>query len=291
MNAALETMLARYKPVSSEEYLRALREILQHLSLLGLWRADFFEHASFYGGTALRMFYGLPRFSEDLDFSLMTTDTTFTLEPYIRSIVYELEATGFDVSSDLKAVRQSSPIESAFVKTDTLKSMMHIEAPKAIVDRIHREARLKIKIEIDTDPPEAASNEVLNMLVPIPFQVRLYSQPSLFAGKIHALLCRSWKSRVKGRDFYDFLWFCGMNIPCNTRHLKARMIQSGHCTMGDVLDRNRLIELLKERFTSVDFTMAARDVAPFIADRRSLDLWSEGLFSDTAEKVLVVDEW
>ena len=290
MDAALETMLARYKPGTSEEYLRALREILQHLSLLGLWRAEFFEHASFYGGTALRMFYGVPRYSEDLDFSLMTTDVTFVLEPYIRSIVYELEAAGFDVSADLKGVRQKSPIESAFVKTDTLKGMMHIEAPKAIVDRIHREARLKIKIEIDTDPPDAASSEVLNMLVPIPFQVRLYTQPSLFAGKIHALLCRSWKSRVKGRDFYDFLWFAGMNIPCNTRHLKARMIQSGHCTPAETLDRKRLVGLLKERFASVDFKMAARDVAPFITDRRSLDLWSEDLFSDTAGKLQVADE-
>jgi hypothetical protein len=290
MNAALETMLSRYKPGTSEEYLRALREILQHLSLLGLWRADFFDHASFYGGTALRMFYGLPRYSEDLDFSLVKLDDSFSLGRYIRCVAAELDAAGFNVTVDFKGVREKSGIESAFIKADTLKGMLHIQAPEKIVERIHRDARLKLKIEIDTEPPEFAVHEVQNMLIPIPFQVRLYSKPSLFAGKIHALLCRSWKSRIKGRDFYDFLWFVGMNIPCDIRHLKARMVQSGHFNQVEILDIVRLVALLKKRFSAIDFKMAARDVFPFIVDSRSLDLWSEDLFSETAEKIQVVNE-
>lgn len=289
MNTALETMLSRYKAETAEEYLRALREILQHLSLLGLWRADFFEHASFYGGTALRIFYGLPRYSEDLDFSLMHPDDAFTFDRYIWSICSELAATGFEVTADFKDTRNKSDIESAFVKTNTKQGMLHIQAPQKILDRIHRDARLKIKMEIDTNPPASATHEVRNLLIPIPFQVRLYAQPSLFAGKVHALLCRSWKSRIKGRDFYDFLWFCGMAIPCDVRHLKARMVQSGHFDEKETLDRVRLITLLKERFASVDFKMATRDVYPFITDSSSLALWSEELFSQTAENIQVTN--
>jgi len=287
MNDALETMLSRYKPGTSEEYLRALREILQHLSLLGLWRADFFDHAAFYGGTALRMFYGLSRYSEDLDFSLVKPEAGFSLGPYIRSVASELEAAGFTVTTDVKGISEKGGIESAFVKTGTLNGMVHIQAPEQIVERLHRDARLKIKIEIDTNPPGAASHEMQNMLIPIPFQVRLYTPPSLFAGKVHALLCRSWKSRIKGRDFYDFLWFVGMGIPCDIRHLKARMVQSGHFDEAETLDTVRLITLLKARFSAVDFRLASRDVYPFISDSRSLDLWSEELFSETAGKIRI----
>jgi len=287
MNAALTSLLSQYKPQTAEEHLRALREIIQHLSLLGLWRAGFFKHASFYGGTALRMFHGLPRFSEDLDFSLMNPDDAFVFDLYVKGIAVELAATGFEVETDFKRKNENSRIESAFVKTGTLKGMLSIQAPQGIVDKIHRDARLKIKVELDTNPPAFAVDEVRDLLIPIPFQVRLYAPSSLFAGKVHALLCRSWKSRIKGRDFYDFLWFIGMKIPCDVKHLKARLVQSGHFSGKDILDRKRLISLLSERFKTVEFKQAANDVVPFIADKQSTDIWSERLFRETAEHIQI----
>jgi predicted nucleotidyltransferase component of viral defense system len=287
MNAALTTLLSQYKPQTAEEYLRALREIFQHLSLLGLWRSGFFTHASFYGGTALRMFHGLPRFSEDLDFSLVKPDDKFAIAPYIKSIASELNANGFEVDTDFKPRNEKSRIESAFVKTDTLKGIISIQAPQGVIGKIHRDARLKIKVELDTNPPGHACHEVRDLLIPIPFQVRLYAMSSLFAGKVHALLCRSWKSRIKGRDFYDFLWFVGMNVSCDVKHLKARLVQSGHFNTTDILDRKRLIALLNERFKTVDFKQAARDVFPFITDKQSINLWSERLFHEATEKIQV----
>jgi predicted nucleotidyltransferase component of viral defense system len=288
MNAALTSLLSQYKPQTAEENLRALREIIQHFSLLGLWRAGFFKYASFYGGTALRMFHGLARFSEDLDFSLVKPDDKFVFDLYIKSIATELAATGFEAATDFKPRNEHSKIESAFIKTDTLKGMISIQAPQGIVGRIHRDARLKIKVELDTNPPASAIHEVRDLLIPIPFQVRLYAPSSLFAGKVHALLCRSWKSRIKGRDFYDFLWFVGMNISCDVNHLKARLVQSGHFNTTDILDRKQLIALLNERFKTVDFKQAARDVFPFIADKQSIDLWSERLFCETADRIQAV---
>jgi predicted nucleotidyltransferase component of viral defense system len=288
MNAAVTSLLSQYNPVSSEEYLRALREIIQHIALLGLWRSSFFDRASFFGGTALRIFHGLPRFSEDLDFSLIKPDTKFSFETYIKYVETEMRSMGFDASVDIKNKNALSRVNSAFIKTDSVKAFLQIQAPKAVIDRLHREAKLKIKLEVETDPPANANHEVRILQLPIPFQVRLYAPSALFAGKVHAILCRSWKSRIKGRDFYDFIWFVGMKIPCDLKHLKARMVQSGHFNNNDTLNRERLLGLLKEKFKIVNFKQAAQDVLPFVADRQSVDLWSEVFFWQTAEQMLVV---
>jgi predicted nucleotidyltransferase component of viral defense system len=288
MNSAISSLLARYNPGTSDEYVRALREIIQHMCLVGLWRAEFFEHASFYGGTAMRMFHGLPRFSEDLDFSLLAPDREFSPDPFLKSIERELRSIGFEATAEPRQKSVQGGVESAFVKIDTLKAMLQIQAPALIAGRIHRDARIKIKVEVDIDPPAFARHEVRSLLVPIPIHVRLYAPSSLFAGKMHALLCRSWKSRVKGRDFYDFLWFLGMDIPCDIKHLKERMVQSGHFQNTEKLDRKRLLQLLKDKFGKVDFKQAAQDVLPFIADRQSTTLWSARFFIDAAQQVRVV---
>jgi predicted nucleotidyltransferase component of viral defense system len=285
MNPVMVSLLRQYNPNTADEYLRSLREIIQHVSLIGLWRVEFFERASFYGGTALRMFHGLPRFSEDLDFSLKEADSKFSLGQFLKGIEAELVAMGFKADVELREKNLKKDIESAFVKIDTLEAMLHIQAPAPIADRLHRDARLKIKVEVDVNPPPLAHHEVRSLLAPIPIQVSLYSPSSLFAGKVHALLCRSWKSRTKGRDFFDFIWFLGMNIPCDLQHLKARMVQSGHLGNQDVLDRRRLLELLNEKFGNVDFQQAARDVLPFLSDPQSISLWSEKFFREAAEKI------
>lgn len=287
MNAALASLLSRYTLSTSDEYLKALREVVQHISLLGLWRAKFFERASFYGGTALRIFHGLSRFSEDMDFSLVHPDPGFSLDCFTKGISDELGSFGFSATVDRKEKTSTGHIESAFVKADTLQSMLLVDAPARVTDRLHRDARLKVKLEVDTDPPPDAGTEFRSLLVPMPFQVRLYSPSSLFAGKVHALLCRAWKSRIKGRDFYDFIWFIGMGTPCNLRHLEARMVQSGHLKGNEPLDRERLLGLLEEKFKTTDFGQATRDVLPFVADRRSIELWSEKFFFEVAGRILV----
>lgn len=286
MNAALNTMLSRYSLSGPDDYLRALREVIQQICLLGLWRSKFFESAAFYGGTALRIFHGLSRFSEDMDFSLVGPNKAFTLMPFGEGMVNELESFGFRVSFERKDKEPAKKIESAFLKTNTLQSMLLIDTPARITDRLHRDARLKIKLEVDTDPPPFADYTMQSLLVPIPFQVRLYDQPSLFAGKLHALLCRSWKSRLKGRDFYDFVWFVGMKVPCNLQHLRARMIHTGNLSADAAWDHAALVEHLHARFDSVDFAQAVHDVAPFVTDRMSLDLWSREFFHTLADQIL-----
>lgn len=287
MNAALISLMSRYTLTTSEEYLNALREVIQYISLLGLWRANFFERASFYGGTALRIFYGLSRYSEDMDFSLLFPRADFSMGSFAKSIEDELGAFGFSASVETKEKTFKSRVNSAFVKTDTLKSLLLVDAPARMTDRLHRDARLKVKLEIDTDPPPFAETEVRSLLVPIPFQVRIYSPSALFAGKIHALLCRSWKSRIKGRDFYDFIWFIGMEIPCDLKHLKARMVQSGNFGAEEVLDKTKLIAFLKKRFATIDFKQAVHDVLPFVTDPQSIKLWSEPFFNEVAERIKV----
>lgn len=285
MNAVLETMLSKYPLSDAEEYLRALREVMQRLTLLALWRSRFFERAAFYGGTALRIFHGLPRYSEDMDFSLLLPQPQFSLEGYAAPIASELSSYGFEVSAARKAKPDTRKVESAFLKANTLRSMLLIEAPRNITSRLHRDARIKIKVEVDTDPPPGAGYDMESAVLPIPHHVRLYDKPSLFAGKLHALLCRGWRSRLKGRDFYDFIWFVGMDVPCSLPHLRARMVQSGNLDEGAELSLPRLHELLRERFSTVRIEDAARDVTGFVTDPQAVDLWSTDLFLSLVEKV------
>ena len=144
---------------------------------------------------------------------------------------------------------------------------------------------MRIRIELDTDPPPLAEYEVLPLLTPIPFHVRLFDLPCLFAGKLHAILCRDWQGRVKGRDFYDFLWYLGRQIPCNVRHLQARMTQTDHWKQARELDAVQLRQLLRRRFQQVDFEQARSDVRPFIRDDADLQLWDSAFFQSVAGRV------
>ena len=207
MNDSVQSMLEKYKPRSEQDYTNALKEIIQEIALLGLWRSKFYEHAAFYGGSALRILYQLNRFSEDLDFSLLKPDPEFTLAPYNQSICDELNAFGFTVEVKTKEKQVNTSIESAFIKANTKTQLMMIHAPQSLIQQTHGMHQLKIKMEVDTDPPAGFQTEVKTLLQPIPFSVKTYTLPDLFAGKIHALLCRPWKIRVKGRDWYDFIWY------------------------------------------------------------------------------------
>lgn len=285
MDLALRGMLDRYRPRTLADHQNALTEIVQELALLGLWRAKFFEHAAFYGGTALRIFHSLPRRSEAIDFSLLRSDRVFVLEPYLEAVRTELAAFGFSFRVERRTKRLSTAIESAFIKGGTRINLAYIGAPDYLHERLPELQQVKIRIEVDTDPPPLAEYEVLTRLTPIPFQVRLFDLPCLFAGKLHALLCRNWKSRIKGRDFYDFIWYLGRQVPCNVRHLQARMTQTGHLRPGDHLDGVQLRQLLRQRFEQVDFEQARRDVRPFVGDPAELAMWDAGFFRSLADGV------
>lgn len=279
MNKALEDMLRPYAPMTPLDWVQAIREIVQEVVLLGFWRSGFFEQAAFYGGTALRIFHGLNRFSEDLDFSLRSENDAARLESVLSSLEIELAAWGFSFRAEPKSSGEQTGIESAFLKGNTRINLLNVGVPEELRRHLLPNRKMMIKLELDTAPPPLAGTEVKTHLLPTPFQVRLYDLPSLFAGKLHALLFRDWKSRVKGRDFYDFVWFIGRRVPVNLPHLEARIRQSGNPAIEN-LDLAGLQALLSERFGKVDLAAAADEVRPYLRDARELALWSEPFFKE-----------
>ena len=121
--------------------------------------------------------------------------------------------------------------------------------------------------------------------MPSPYQVRLYDLQSLFAGKIHACLCRNWKSRVKGRDFYDYIFFLSIGAKVNLENLKAKLVQSKFINENYDLTIDNLKALLNERFENLDIEQAKQDVLPFIKDKTKLDLWSKEFFIEITKKL------
>ncbi len=287
MNPTIQDMLAKYPRRSADENVNALREVLQEIALLGLWRGKFFENAAFYGGTALRILYGLDRFSEDMDFSLLSPDDSFSLERYHPYVEKELSSWGFTTKIETKEKSTQSAIESAFLKASTREQLLLIEAGEEIATGIPSNQILKIKFEVDTDPPPDFDTETRFCLQPIPFSVRVYTPPCLFAGKMHALLRRGWKGRVKGRDWYDFVWYVGRGTELDLHHLETRMRQAGHYSEEEILTEGRFREILMEKIASLDVDKARADVVRFLPDTSLVESWSRDFFMAVAEKVKV----
>lgn len=278
MNEAIKTMLAKYNCQTEQDYTNALKEIFQEIALLGLWRAKFYEKAAFYGGTALRILYGLSRFSEDLDFSLLKSDKRFDLSKYNQAIKDELNGFGFDVLVETKIKNTTSNIESAFIKAETKKQFILINIPSEITHRLHHMNNMKIKMEVDINPPLKFATESKILLKPVPFSVKTYQLPDLFAGKMHALLCRPWQQRVKGRDWYDFVWYLSRNTPINLIHLQERLVQSNSYNSKNILTLNDLQNMLVTKINETDFENAKKDILPFIKDKQAIALWSKEFF-------------
>ena len=289
MHDVVKQMLKKYKCRSQQDYINATKEIFQEIALLGLWRAKFFERAAFYGGSALRILYGLNRFSEDLDFSLLKKNPSFDLSSYNKAVAKELAGFGFMATVETKNKQLPSNIESAFIKADSKKQLLVIEAPKDIAKSIHHMQVIKIKMEVDTNPPGLFGTETKFLLHPMPFSVRSFSKSDLFAGKIHALLCRPWVVRVKGRDWYDFVWSLSQDIPVNLSHLKERMTQSKTWDRGKVLSKEDLIELLLQKINETDFDKAKDDIRPFIKKSSNLEIWSKDFFKNILERVQTIN--
>lgn len=278
MNATIQQMLERYECRNENDSINALREIMQELALQGLWRGKFFEHAAFYGGTALRILYGLNRGSEDLDFSLLDPNPAFRLSEYADALKKELNAFGFTVDFVTKEKKREFNIDSAFLKTNTKSQLISIGLPASLTDKIHSRKELKIKLEIDIDPPPGFQTEVKTLLRPIPHTVRVYTLPDLLAGKLHAVLCRKWRNRTKGRDWYDMVWYAGHHPQIDLKHLEIRMRQSGDYNDPTPLTLEQLGQFLLSAIENTDPEMLKADVQPFIRDQQELDLWSKDFF-------------
>jgi predicted nucleotidyltransferase component of viral defense system len=287
VNEAIDRMMARYECRRLEDYLRALREILQEIALLGLWRSKFFERAAFYGGSSLRILHGLDRYSADLDFSLLAPDPGFDLERYGAALKSEMRGFGFEVSVTSKPRREAA-IRSAFIKADTLRELLVIRTAEAAARKLAPGQVLKIKLEVDTDPPPGFDTESRFLLHPIAFSVRAYALPDLFAGKMHALLCRRWKNRVSGRDWYDLVWFVANHPRLHLDHLRRRMVQSGHLGSGEALTPAGLRGWLLEAIDRLDVARARSEVADQVVDPGALAGWSRDLFRDVAGRIETV---
>jgi len=279
----IKEWIKEYNPKNIDDTFAALREIMQEVALAGLSRTDFFEKAAFYGGTALRIFYGLDRFSEDLDFSLLETDPAFSLEPYFDAISLEFKALGMTVSIKEKEKKEVSNIESAFLKSDTLWQELILEDVLEQIG-IRTNRPIKIKIEVDRKPPLGFGTEEKLLTRPFSFYVKCFDLPSLFAGKVHAVLFRKWKNRIKGRDWYDLEWYIKKGIPLSIDHFLSRTADTGDWTAGNIT-AEQIKELLKEKTETISFDRVKEDVIRFIKDDSVLDIWDAKYYTDLLDKL------
>ena len=266
-----DEMLAAYECKTVEDKLNAIREVMQQVALSGLAKGGFFDKAAFYGGTCLRIFHGLKRFSEDMDFSLLESTPDFDFRPYFDCIEEEFAAVGQKVSITLKKKTKVTPIQSAFLKSDTALFNLSLERGRVI----------NIKLEVDTTPPLDFATEDKLLLLPRSFYVRCFSLPCLFAGKMHALLFRSWKNRVKGRDWYDFEWYVRKGIALDFRHFCRRAYQFASVPENSLTMENFQQRLL-DKIRQIRFSSAIDDVRPFIREQDSLQMWSSDYFEQVA---------
>ncbi|HEX2606090.1 MAG TPA: nucleotidyl transferase AbiEii/AbiGii toxin family protein [Flavisolibacter sp.] len=270
-----------YQPQNQKQAEDALREIMQEMALAGLQRSGFFEVAAFYGGTALRIFHGLDRFSEDLDFSLLQADPGFSLEPYLKGMVKEFEAAGMQVTVTEKMKTATTTIDSAFLKPETIWKELTLEG--AIPQSgLTKPPPIRIKIEVDREPPLGFRTEENLLLRPFSFYVKCFALPDLFAGKMHALLFRKWKNRVKGRDWYDLEWYIKKGIALHLGHFRLRAMDSGDWQQPTLTEQD-LHQLLLQRIETVSFDSIKEDIVRFIPDALVLDIWSAAYFQDLAK--------
>lgn len=271
MKDLIQKKLEDYNAKSSEEELNALKEITQEVALFSLQRVGFFNEACFLGGTSLRILHGLDRFSEDLDFSLIKPSANFKLDMYLNKAMNEMSAYGYDLSIDEKDLSDKF-VQSRFLKDDSIKNVLtfkHVQDTRK---------KIKIKIEIDTNPPVGASIKSEYVDFPIDFQVLTYDLSSLMSGKLHALLCRPF---TKGRDWYDFLWYVSKGITPNYIQLKNALFQLGPWK-DQVIDVDGVFlrSEIERKIESLKWKDVSQDVRKFLKAEKisTLDLWGEEFF-------------
>ena len=267
-NEIYDNMLSAYDMATEQQRRNAIFEVNQQVILAGLYNGGFFDVAAFYGGTCLRIFHGLQRFSEDMDFSLLTSDDEFDFTKYFQPIIDEFAIVGHEVEIKKKDKKGFGKVESAFLKDNTDVYDVSFQTDKSI----------KIKIEVDTQPPLNFRTEQKLLLQPHSFMTRCFTLPDLFAGKMHALVYRGWKNRVKGRDWYDFEWYVRHNIPLDFAHLAERVRQFNNAEIG----QEEFMSQLKERLATANINQVKSDVLPFVRNPKELDIWSNDYFVQLA---------
>ena len=273
-NEMYDNMLSRYDLSTKQQKQNAIFEVNQQIILAGLYAGSFFDVAAFYGGTCLRIFHGLQRFSEDMDFSLLAHNQEFDFSKYFQPIIDTFALVGREVEIKKKDKQTFGKVESAFLKDNTDVYDITFQTEKSI----------KIKIEVDTYPPLNFTTEQRLLIQPHSFMTRCFTLPDLFAGKMHALVYRGWKNRIKGRDWYDFEWYVRNNVALNFAHLAERCKQFN----GEDITVNSFKNQLKERLSTSDINQVKADVLPFVHNPRELDIWSNDYFLQIADMVRFV---
>ena len=274
MNEIYNLMLSAYEQTTEQQKRNATFEVNQQIILAGLYNGGFFDEAAFYGGTCLRIFHGLQRFSEDMDFSLFAPNKAFDFSRYFQPIIDEFALVGRKVEITKKDKKAFGKVESVFLKDNTDVYDVTFQTEKSV----------KIKIKVDTQPPLKFNTEQKLLLLPKSFMVRCYTLPNLFAGKMHALLYRTWKNRVKGRDWYDFEWYIRHNTPLDFNHLHERTLQFNQ----EDISKELFLEKLKQRLSTADINQVKADVLPFVRNPKELDIWSNDYFLQLASKIIFV---
>jgi hypothetical protein len=283
----IKEWLNSYQPKNQDEARDVLREIMQEIALSGLYRAGFFEKAAFYGGTALRIFYGLERFSEDLDFSLLKPEPDFSLDKYQEAILTEFSSLGMKVSIQEKEKKVKNNINSAFLKSETVWRELTLEGiiPQSGLDKI---VNIKIKLEVDIAPPLGFDTEENLLIKPFSFYVKCLTLPNLFAGKMHALLFRKWGTNVKGRDWYDMEWYIKKGITLNLNHFLQRAIDSGDWTK-ETISKEEFQQLLFEKIEAVKMKYIKVDIRRFIKNEKDIEIWTTKYFNDLVKLLRIED--
>lgn len=276
----LQERLEQYQTKSWTEEENAIKEIFQEVALAALGRTDFFKYAAFQGGTALRILYTLQRFSEDLDFILKTPDPQFRLIDYLKNLREEFFAYGVSMEVEDRSKLNAS-VQKAFIKEDSPGSLLFLKYKP----RDQQPRKIKIKFEIDTNPPLGSVFETKFLDFPFSFGILMQDLPSLFAGKNHALLCREY---IKGRDWYDFLWYVGRKIPINFTLLDNACQQNGPWKEEQgIVTKDWYLQNMEKKIGSIDWEAAKKDIARFLKPRDlpTLDLWNTDFFLDHLNKL------
>lgn len=273
MNQFFENALKRYQINNATDKQNAVYEITQQVVLAGLHRGGFFDRAAFYGGTCLRLFHQLPRFSEDMDFSLLSPDGDFKFENYFQPIIDEFDSLGRKVEIKKKDKKTFGRVDSAFLKDNTDVYNIAFQTEKVV----------KVKIEVDTQPPLLFATEQKPLTIPYTFMVRCFQLSDLYAGKMHALVFRNWKARVKGRDWYDFEWYVRWRVPLDFKHLQERIREFN----GVEMSPDEFKTVLKEQLSTTNIEDVKKDVRPFLRnDPHELDVWTNDYFVQLADMIV-----
>lgn len=282
MNHQILDRLKEKNITTSLDFKNNIREIIQEITLYALSTTDFFDRCAFCGGTALRIFYGLSRASEDLDFVLKNRNDNFKIDKYLDAIKDIFNDFKIDISTLVKNDRNI--VKSAFIKSNTYMLFLDFNLDNEKSLNFDKKESIKIKLEIDTNPPEGALYENKYMSFPYAGRISLLNPSSLFSGKLHAIICRDYDNNVKGRDYYDFIFYINHNIKPNYTLLKNALIQTNKINDNDVVDNKSLKQYLIRKYELIDFEKAKEDVSRFIANKNEISQWSKEFFIDITNR-------